>query len=587
LSDPSASLSPWRLATVAAAAFALDFIGGAVSLRCAAGPVREAWLAALRAALGPEAPFVRISATVRDDSLIGGLDIAATLRSGRPVPEYGIAAQADGGVLLLAMAERVPPATGARLASILDERTVVIERDGLSFVAPSRIGLVLLDEGLEDEAPPAALVDRCACLVDLNGVAFRDIEPQAFAIPDIAAARVRLPGIQTEPQAVKTLVAVAAQLGVASLRAPLFALKVARALAALHGRDAIEDHDLALAAALALAPRATRLPSPDETAEPPEANNSSEEDGAGRDTEADLGEAKALEDVVLAAAKAAIPPRLLDAIAFNAIRGRSERGGNAGAERQSSRRGRPIGARPGSPREGRLSLIATLRAAAPWQPLRRREADFPPKGPLLVRPGDFRIAQRRQRQGVVTIFVVDCSGSAAMDRLAETKGAIELLLADCYVRRDRVALIAFRGQQAEVVLPPTSSTARAKRRLAGVPGGGGTPLASGLETATRLAEQVRRRGQSPLIVLMTDGRANVARDGVQGRARAHGDALDAGRRLFAIGIPAIVIDTSASRGSERLPALELSEAMRARYLKLPKTDAGAVNAAVRAAAPRA
>jgi magnesium chelatase subunit D len=188
---------------------------------------------------------------------------------------------------------------------------------------------------------------------------------------------------------------------------------------------------------------------------------------------------------------------------------------------------------------------------------------------------------------VVTIFVVDCSGSAAMHRLAEAKGAIELLLADCYVRRDRVALIAFRGQNAEVVLPPTSSTARAKRRLAGLPGGGGTPLASGLETAAILAEQVRRRGQSPLVVLMTDGRANIARDGAHGRVRAHGDALETGRRLFAKRIPAVIIDTADAVRRERPPTLDLAEAMQARCVKLPKTDAAAINAAVRAVAPSA
>jgi magnesium chelatase subunit D len=587
LSDAGAGLSPWRLALSAAAAFAIVPAGAGVVLRSAAGPVREAWLAALRSALGPEAPCLRILAAISDDNLIGGLDIAATLRSGRPVPEYGIAARADGGVLLLAMAERVPPATAARLASILDARTVSLQRDGFACAVPSRIGLVLLDESLDDEAPPAALVERCAYLVNLEGISTRDIEQAAFTTADIGAARARLPGVQTEPDAIEALVVVAAKLGVASLRAPLFALNAARALAALDRRPIIEGHDLALAAALTLAPRATRLPSSDETDELSEAEDAPEEIGESRDADAKTREADALEDIVLAAAKAAIPLRLLETIAFNSDKARSEKSGKAGAERRSARRGRPLGARLGSPREGRLSLIATLRAAAPWQPLRRREAAFPSQGLLYVRPGDFRITQRRQRQGVAAIFVVDCSGSAAMHRLAETKGAIELLLADCYVRRDRVALIAFRGQRGEVVLPPTGSTARAKRRLAGLPGGGGTPLASGLETATALAAQVRRSGQSPLVVLMTDGRANVALDGAHGRTKAYEDALGAARRLFAMGISAIAIDTSETRGRERPPTLELAQAMRARYVKLPKTDAAAVNAAVRAAAPSA
>ena len=152
-----------------------------------------------------------------------------------------------------------------------------------------------------------------------------------------------------------------------------------------------------------------------------------------------------------------------------------------------------------------------------------------------MRPEDFRVVRYRQPRGATTIFLVDASGSAAMQRLAEVKGAIELMLADCYVRRDSVAVVAFRGQGAEIVLPPTRSTARAKRRLSGLPGGGGTPLANGLDAAAALAQQVQRKGQTALLVLMTDGRANICRDGMAGRARAMEEALDAGRRLNAAG----------------------------------------------------
>ena len=104
---------------------------------------------------------------------------------------------------------------------------------------------------------------------------------------------------------------------------------------------------------------------------------------------------------------------------------------------------------------------------------------------------------------------MDASGSSALHRLAEAKGAIELLLASCYVRRDRVALVAFRGQSAELLLPPTRSLVRAKRSLASLPGGGGTPLAAGIDVSLLLADAVQRRGGTPTIVLLTDGRANV------------------------------------------------------------------------------
>jgi magnesium chelatase subunit D len=137
-----------------------------------------------------------------------------------------------------------------------------------------------------------------------------------------------------------------------------------------------------------------------------------------------------------------------------------------------------------------------------------------------VRKDDFRVTRYRQRSETTTIFVVDASGSAALHRLAEAKGAVELLLADCYVRRDRVAMVAFRGPGAELLLPPTRSLVRAKKGLAALPGGGGTPLASGIDAAIGLADGVRRRGGTPVIVILTDGRANVTRAGIGGRTQA-------------------------------------------------------------------
>jgi magnesium chelatase subunit D len=192
----------------------------------------------------------------------------------------------------------------------------------------------------------------------------------------------------------------------------------------------------------------------------------------------------------------------------------------------------------------------------------------------------LRVVRRRQRRASVAIFVVDASGSAALNRLAEAKGAVELLLADCYVRRDQVALIAFRGRQAELLLPPTRSLARARRLLAGLPGGGGTPLCAGIEAATDLADGVRRRGQSPLVVLLTDGRPNVARDGMGGRPRAEADSLAAAQRLRVSGMPALMVDVAP------LPhpfAAQIATAMGARYLALPAAQSATITRAVQAA----
>ncbi len=198
----------------------------------------------------------------------------------------------------------------------------------------------------------------------------------------------------------------------------------------------------------------------------------------------------------------------------------------------------------------------------------------------MIRPDDIRITRFRQRTETTTIFTVDASSSSALERLAEAKGAVELLLAEAYTRRDKVALVAFRGAGAELVLAPTRSLVRARRGLAALPGGGGTPLAAGIDAAGQLALGVRRGGGTPVVVMLTDGRANVARSGIAGRERAGEDSLKAARLFREADVRAILIDT-AQRPQDS--ARRLAAAMGARYLPLPHADAGAMSAAIRSA----
>ena len=289
---------------------------------------------------------------------------------------------------------------------------------------------------------------------------------------------------------------------------------------------------------------------------------------------------------MLEAARAAIPQGLLEQLAAPAgPLARARSAGSAGALQKQGTRGRPVGVQAGEPRGGRrLDVIATLRTAAPWQGLRRRERGLDASSRRIeVRKEDFRLPRFQQRSETTTIFAVDASGSSALHRLAETKGAVELLLADCYVRRDRVAVISFRGRGAELLLPPTRSLVRAKRSLAGLPGGGGTPLATGIDAALALADGLRRRGESPTVVLLTDGSANVARDGSGGRAKAYDEAMQAARAMRAAGIRTLFIDTAPRAQAS---AAELARAMDARYLALPHADAARLSTAVRAASGR-
>jgi len=530
---------------------------------------------------------------IADDRLLGGLDLAATLAAGRPVVQRGVLADAHGGVVVLPMAERMTAGAAARISAALDTGELVLERDGFATRMPARFGVVALDESAaDDECVPAGLADRLALHLDLAPVAARELDLPVPSRDAVAAARARLPGVRCAPEFVDVLCGAGAALGIASLRGPWFALRAAHALAALRARTEVDADDVAQAAALVLAPRATQVPAdaPPDAEPPPQDAQPQRPEDAG-DVRATPEEARPLEDRVLDAVAAVMPAALLAQLRSpDARQRRRTSAGRSGASRDTVARGRPVGSRRGDVRGGaRLDLLATLRAAAPWQPLRRRDAgtesrrgaDAPP---VLVRREDFRVKRFRHRAPTTTIFAVDASGSSALHRLAEAKGAVELLLAECYVRRDQVALVAFRGRGAELLLPPTRSLARAKRSLAALPGGGGTPLAAGLDAVVELAELALRRGETPIVVVLTDGRANVARDGTGGRARAFDDALAAARRVRYAGLTAVLVDTSPQPQPQ---AQAVAAAMDARYVALPHAGAATISAAVAAAAPRA
>ncbi len=571
------SLPDWM---VSAALFAVaPALLGGVNLRAAPGPTRDRWLSVLNNLLPDGAPVRKMPLQVTDDRLFGGLDLSATLSHGRPVVQCGLLAAADGGVVLLAMGERLPPELAARVATVMDTGEVVLERDGACARNPARFGIVVLDEGAgPDERPPPALRERCAFLIDLAEVTRAPVEG-AFLPADIAAARAVLSQVTISRDMIGALCSAAVALGVASLRAPLFAANVARISAALHGQDSVDEDDVTLAARLVLAPRATRLPPQlDDPNDPPlpetEEDQQPEDDDAARDMPKG-----ALEDMIIEAAMATLPPDILAALSAGLRqRGGIRHVGTAGSLRASVKRGRPAGTRRGEFRGGvRLDIVETLKAAAPWQPLRRRGGENGQKR-VEVRPSDFRIKRFKNHEESLTIFVVDASGSSALHRLAEAKGAVELLLAECYVRRDCVALLAFRGAGTELLLPPTRALARAKRSLSALPGGGGTPLASAIDAAGQLAVAARRRHQTPALVFLTDGQANISRDGSPGRTRAQEDAIVAARAVAQLGFKSLLIDTSP-RSNPR--AHEIAVSLGARYIALPDATAQGLERAVR------
>jgi len=600
-------------AATIAALFAVDPVGlGGVALRSPACDNRDQWLALLKNLLPTQTPLRRVPLNINDTALLGGLDLGATLQAGKPIALQGLLSQADGGVLVLAMAERMSVSSAARFGSVLDTGMVALQRDGLDTSTQASLGLVALDEGAnDDEQMPASLADRLAFRL-LMGAQDEDEEGPEWSAQEVLKARQLLPQVTMDDEAVQALCAAALALGIDSLRASVFAVRVARAAAALSGSHTVEEEHTGVAARLVLAPRATRLPpqappesqedeaetppeeakkAPPEPASPDAQNNEAQENSPPEEPDEtqneDPGPSENLADLVLEAAQAAIPAGLLASLKIGQLqRAKTPTSGSAGALQKNALRGRPVGARKGEPRAGqRINVLETLRAAAPWQKLRQRQlalTDSQKQG-IVVRKEDFHVTRFRQSGQTTTVFVVDASGSSALNRLAEAKGAVELLLADCYVRRDSVAVLAFRGQTAELILPPTRSLARAKRSLAALPGGGGTPLANAIEASMLLADQLRKKGETPIVVLLTDGKGNIARDGKPGRTQAATDALAAAADMRLRGFSTLLVDTSPQAQDA---AKNLAQAMGAQYLALPYAGANTLNQAVRAVAGR-
>ena len=555
-----------------------------------AGSGKSALLHGL-AALLPDLPFEMLPLGSDEEALLGGLDLEATLARGARVVRHGLLARADGGLLAAEDCNLLPEGTVNLLLGALDAGEVRIEREGLSLRSPCRLRLVATFDPAEGP-PRAHLLDRVGLIVPLPRLApagargeivRRHLSPAADLWEEdlavlrdvIAVARESLGDIRlSEPQA-RELTRAAVALGVQGHRADLFAQLAARASAALALRDAVQREDLELAVRLVLVPRATQQPTAPPTEPPPATETppqSSEDSPPDPPTEPPAdGDVELTEEVL--AALAIDLPDVLATLPF-----RSARGGRSGSRGSTDgTRGRHVTSVPGTPREGRLDVIATLRAAARWQRLR-------PHGvrQVVVRGEDIRIKRFRDKAGALFVFAVDASGSMALNRMRQAKGAVHALLERAYVNRDRVALMSFRGQGAELLLPPTGSVELLRRAVDQIPTGGGTPLAATLVAALEVAQQARRRGlHNVVLVLLTDARANV---GLKAdRAGVEDELRQLALLTAASGLKALVIDTQRSYLSQG-SAQKLATWLGGQYLYLPGASGATIAAAAQSAA---
>ena len=601
----------WDDALWALAALHIDPVGlRGIWLRSPHGPVRDEWLTLLQH-LRPGVR--RLPNNIDSERLLGGLDLSATLNTGRPVTQAGLLAQSDQSLLLAPMAERMAPEAAAILSQVLDSGLVTPHGGG--DAQDARLGLIALDEALEDEPAMAeTLQERLGIWLDLRhlgrqaqasdevlGLIGVLCSPDEEADEERQNIIKRLRTLRLNDEQIQAITQMAQAMGIASLRGPLACVRLACVLAALRESDEVQDQDLGRAARLCLTPRATQMPAPPEQEAPPEQSQEPqepppehppehpEEEPAPPDQEppSESPEEDTLPqemgELLLEAALASLPPDVLAQLAQSnktKIKGGGQ--SRSGDVRQSRSRGSPLPPRPGLPRQGaRLHVLATLGHAAPRQKLRTPLVSSQGAASrLAIRAEDFHIHRFAERTQTCLIFAIDASGSAALHRLAEAKGAVELLLAQSYARRDQVCVVGFRGTQAEVLLPPTKSLVRAKRSLAGLPGGGGTPLPHAMKLALEVALQQRRLGVTPSLVMLCDGRANVSLQGSGGRAQAFQESLSLANAWRSQGLQSIWIDTSARPEPQ---AEQLAHAMGARYVPLPQANSQRMAQVVQAA----
>lgn len=612
-----------RLAFTATDIAALDSPGlRGLLLRGRAGPVRDA----LQAAFEQHKRLYRVSSATTHEQLHGGIDTARTLASASVVRQEGLLARARDGALLLASAERLPAGSIHSISAAVDALPASHAPGMLVFDESLEDEAGIADTVLAERLPMHVFVPDVT-LGELESVLAERRGREATRHDDGANA---VPAVRLDDDVLEEMTRLAMRLGVDSSQALLACARAARAHAHLHHRLVVEPDDAAVAVQLTLAPRARVLHPPDPSPDPspdkkneaandaddgreveqpdnddieeqPESSGAAATRDSAPDPEIDPGidpaepgspkedddrvSTQNLPDRLIEAALATLPERLLASLARAAVprqasatgSGASAGGRDDGMSVLNAHRGRPAGvSRPRSRSDiHKVNVLETLKAAIPMQRLRATHDDPRPDRTvtthrLQVRHADLRVTRFRHSPRTTTVFVVDASGSAALHRLAEAKGAVELLLGECYVRRDRVALVTFRGEQATLDLSPTRSLTRARRALQSLPGGGGTPLAAGFGMAAELISQLQRAGEVPVCVFMTDGKANIALDGTRSRQQALGDAERQAARLARSGARLIFIDTSPR---PHAPAGALASRMQARYLPLPRSGA--------------
>lgn len=435
---------------------------------------------------------------------------------------------------------------------------------------------IALDESEGSDVSGADLSDYLIFSINLDGTRYKDLKKVTINRKKISEARNNLATVEVNKRALDYLIASSEMFSISNMHTIFCTLKVAKAICAYKGEKRVSREDINLAISLSMIHKAKQIPEIQQEEKAKSAENEQlrdNDESKANNSELNSEDKKMLIDAL----KIFLPNNLIESllsknsqtISVTESAGSGERNNNFSA-------GRPI---PSISRkyssDKRIDLMGTLTRAIPWQKLRSSSVTKNRK--IIIYPQDIMIKRFEKQSERLLIFLVDASGSNAIGRLAEAKGAIEILLSDAYAKRDNVALISFSGLKADPLLLPTKSLVTAKKKLSSLPGGGATPLAKGLLEAFKMADAARSRSIKPIIILLSDGRGNITLDGLGDRVKAIEDTTYIASLIKRNAINNIFIDTSRRKTPM---ADELAKELNGHYFQLPMANSSSISKAV-------
>ncbi|MGV8074424.1 MAG: VWA domain-containing protein [Syntrophobacteraceae bacterium] len=521
--------------------------------------------------LPQNSPFVDVPLNATEDALLGCVNIEEAVKTGSRAMQQGLLSRARGGALYiddlnLLNADIANLILDARNSDLILVGTMNPEEGPVSPHLLDRFGMCAVFQTIEEKAERVRIVRYAVC-----GKLKHEKQHRwdSRLRNSIARARENLPMIGISEVMKERIVCACLEAGVSGHRADIALQRAAAAYAAFRNEPEVTERHLAKILPLVLAHRMRAVQEQqegekrgnevqehkpheqeDESSEPnrsqPEPHENEKTDGSSnrRDEEPSAPEGSDRPGRDLEEIFSVGDPFRVRRFTFAKDRIERRASGRRTRTKSSGKGGRYVKSTL-RPRENDLAVDATLRAAAPWQHVRARN------GNIIIRDEDLRFKQRERKMGHLVIFVLDSSGSmGAKKRMVETKGAVLSLLMDCYQKRDRVSMIVFRKDRAEIVLPPTSSVELASRKLRDLPVGGKTPLGAGLLATHNLIRQagVKDPQRRFLVVIISDGRANQSISGMPVKTEI-GNCAEALRELR--NTDYIVVDTEDKSGFMR------------------------------------